>query len=65
MSPFCSPSPCVDGLRENTAVVTFNGTLIDGPEHFLRLYEEMGAGAEIRLGTRTMLNGAAEIRTRK
>ena len=55
----------VDGLRENTAVVTFNGTLIDGPEHFLRLYEEMGAGAEIRLGTRTMLNGAAEIRTRK
>ena len=32
---------------------------------FFDLFRGHGAGAEIRLGTRTMLNGAAEIRTRK
>lgn len=55
----------VDGLRANTAVVTFNGTPLDGAEHLIRLYESLQPGETVVLGIRTMRNGAAEIRTRR
>jgi len=54
-----------DGLRGSLALLTFNGTAIQGPEHFIELYEALESGAEVVLGTRNMFGQAREYKTVK
>jgi len=53
------------GLRENTAIITVNGTLIENVNHFLSLIESIPEGAPITFTLRNMQNEAFTVETRK
>ncbi len=54
-----------DGLRADTAIVTMNGTLLNGAEHMIEIYNTLKAGDDIVFGIRTMFNEAFEIHTKR